>query len=204
MKKLFTLSFIFIIGAVFCGCAPSVRLETKLPDTTFLDKSPLRVALYIPEATRNYTEGTRLEDRCGFAARGLAPNRYGEIFAETVQGSLSQVFKEVTPAKRPVEEGYDLIIQAEFTELAYKIGCRPDPVGYFILKGTFRALDAKGAEVWRSNLTSSKVESPIELRYRYEKVIPSAIASLVGSWTQGLLAAPQIQKLSSSRSAKSE
>jgi hypothetical protein len=203
MKKILFLAFVFMISAVFCGCAPtSVSIKTELPDTMNLDKSPLRVALYIPESTRNYTEGTRLKDGCGFAARGLAPNRYGEIFAEAVQGTLSQVFKEVMPVKRPVAEGNDLIIQAEFTEFAYKIGCRPDPVGYFILNGTFRALDTNGAEIWRSNLTSRKVESPIELRYRYEKVIPSTMATLVGDWTKELLAVPQIQKMSSGRNIK--
>jgi hypothetical protein len=202
MKRMAALSLVLILCTVFCGCARNFELQTELPDTAILDKSPLRVALYIPDSTRNYTEATPLPSRCGFAARGLAPNKYGAVFAETVQGTLGQVFKEVTPISRPVEEGYDFIIQAEFTELAYKLGCRPDPVGYFILKGSLRALDAKGNEVWRSNMASNKVESPIEMRYNYEKVIPSAIATMVGSWTQGLLAAPQIQQLSNSRAIK--
>jgi len=202
MKKILFLAFVFLVSSVFCGFAKDFQLQSELPDTMILDKSPLRVALYISESTRNYTEGTRLKDGCGFAARGLAPNRYGEIFAETVQGTLSQVFKEVTIVKHSAAEGNDLIIQAEFTELAYKIGCRPDPVGYFILKGTFRALDKNGAEIWHSNLMSRKVESPIELRYKYEKVIPSAMATLIGDWTKELLAVPQIQAMSGDRSIK--
>jgi hypothetical protein len=199
MKKLVILSLFLMMCMFFYGFGGTPTLETVLPDTAILDKSPLNVALYIPDSTRNYTEGTRHESRCGFSAKTLEQNRYGAVFAETVQGTLGQVFKSVTPIKRSVEEGYDLIIQAEFTELGYKIPCRPDPVGYYIINGAFRALDAKGNEIWRSDLTSKKVESPIELRYRYEKVIPSAIAEVVGSWTQALLTAPQIQKLSNSR-----
>lgn len=199
MKKMAILLLILMMCTVFYGFGGSAPLETVLPDTAILDKSPLNVALYIPESTRNYTEGKRLESICNFAAVSpLKPDRYGEVFAETVQGTLKQIFKSVTPIKCPVEEGYDMIIQAEFTELEYKQGCRPDPVTYFVINGTLRALDTKGNEIWRSNLTSKKVEAPIELRYRHEKVIPSAIASVVGSWTQELLAAPQIQKLSNS------
>jgi hypothetical protein len=186
MKKILFLAFVFMISAVFFGCAGNVQLQTELPDTMILDKSPLRVALYIPDSTRNYTEATRLKDRCGFSS-GEWANRYGEIFAEAVQGTLSQVFKEVKPVRRPVAEGNDVIIQAEFTELAYKRGCRPDPVAYIILNGNFRALDKNGAEIWRSNLTSRKVESPLEMRYTVEKVIPSAMATLVGEWTKELL-----------------
>lgn len=200
MKKLFAVSFFFIISAVFCGCAINPHLETELPDTTVLDKSQLRVALYIPESTRNYTEGTHIKNACNFGV-GFAPNRYGEIFAETVQGTLSQVFREVIPIRHPVEEGYDLIVQAEFTEFVYRFSCMADNVGYYILKGTFRALDYKGAEIWRSNLTEKKFDSSGVLFATY---IPSIIASLVGSWTQELLTAPQIQQLSGSQSIRNE
>jgi len=202
MKKTLFLAVVFMISAGFYGCiGPNVQLQTELPDTMILDKSPLRIALYIPESTRNYTQATRLNDRCGFSSGELA-NRYGEIFSEAVSGTLKQVFKEVKPVSRPVAEGNDLIIQAEFTELAYKRGCRPDPVAYIILNGNFRALDKNGAEIWRSNLTSRKVESPLEMRYTVEKVIPSAMATLVGEWTKELLAVPQIQKMSSSQTIK--
>jgi hypothetical protein len=207
MKKRLALAVLFIVVvAFFCGCAGqrNIQLRSELPDTTILDKSPLKVALYIPDSTRNYMEATELQSKCGLAASRLAPTRFGEVFAETVQGTLSQVFQKVTPARQPVEGGHDLIIQAEFNEFAYKPGCRPDPVTYFVLKGTFRAVDTNGAEIWRSPLTSSRVEAPIEQRYNFEKVIPSAIASLVGSWIQGLMTAPEIKKLSSSRAVKSE
>ncbi len=191
-----------VMVAIFSGCAgpqSNIQLQAELPDTAMLEKSPLKVALYIPESTRNYTQATEIQSRCGFHDRGWASARYGGVFAETVQGTLSQVFQKVTPIGRPVEGGHDLIIQAELNELAYKPGCRPDPVTYFVVNGTFRAVDANGIEVWRSPLTSKKVEASIGERYKLNTIIPGAIASMVGSWTQQLLAAPEIKKRSGSR-----
>ncbi|MCX5828246.1 MAG: hypothetical protein NTV58_09645 [Deltaproteobacteria bacterium] len=203
MKKHSVLTVLFIVMVVFfCGCAGpqrNIQLQAELPDTAMLEKSPLKVALYIPDSTRNYTQATEIKSRCGFHDRGWAPARYGEVFAETAQGTLSQVFQKVTPIGRPVEGGHDLIIQAELNELGYKPGCRPDPATYFVLKGTFRAVDTNGVEIWRSPLTSKKVEASIGERYKLDTIIPGAIASMVGSWTQQLLTAPEIKKRSGSR-----
>jgi hypothetical protein len=176
-----------------CGCSYSFHMESTLPDTAMVDKSPLKVAVYIPQSTLDYTQPTLIKTICA-GGGGFAPNNFGVIFAETVRGTMGQVFQETTPINQPLAKGHDLIIQAELKEMIYKFGCMGDPIGYYLFKGTFRAVDAQGTEIWRSKQTESKFQHPGGLLFK--DAIPAVTAALVGQWTQELLAAPQIQRLS--------
>jgi hypothetical protein len=192
------LALLLLASSVFVGCAQvrNFPLQTDLPDTSMLGKSNLRVALYIPDSTRNYRVATRIPSVCGFGAE-YAPNRFGALFAETLEGTLRQVFQEVTPISQPVALGYDLIIQAEFREFVYKLNCMADPTGYNILKGFFHAVDGQGVEIWQSRITESTMKHPGGLLHK--DAIPAMYTAFIGKWTEELLAAPPIQQLAASR-----
>jgi hypothetical protein len=173
------------------GCAYHANLtnvKPKLPDTAIHDKLPLKVALYIPESTRNYTQPTDVSHGC------LAihvTGDFGQIFAGTVEGTLKQVFKELNVVKQPSAGNYDILVEADMTEYIYKAGCIANPSSYGIVKGNIRALDGNGREIWRSRETSKTSN----FTSSWEEFVPESMTSLVGTWAQELISQPQIRQL---------
>jgi hypothetical protein len=191
MNVRFSHLFLAVILAALCGCTYGFRMEPSLPDTEMLQKSPLRVAVYIPQSTLDYREPKQIKNICA-GGGGFAPNDFGIIFAETVKGTMAEVFREAVPISRPFEPGHDFVVQAEMLEMIYKFGCMGDPGGFYVLRGSFRAVDGSGKELWRSPTAERKTgSSGLGL---FKDAIPSIMASLVGDWTKELLAAPEIQR----------
>lgn len=183
--------FLFAISATFFGCAYNADLtysKAELPDTMILDKLPLKAALYIPESTRNYTQPTDVSRGClAMHVRG----KFGQIFAGTVEGTLKQVFEELTVVRQPAAGDYDVLVEADMTEYIYKAGCMGNPGSYGIVKGHIRALDENGREIWRSKQTSKRSS----FTGLWEVFVPESITSLVGTWAQELTSQPQIRQL---------
>lgn len=179
------------ISATLFGCAYNADLtnsKPELPDTVILDKLPLKAALYIPESTRNYTEPTDVSRGC-LAMHVTGP--FGQIFAGTVEGTLEQVFENLTIVKKPAAGAYDILVQADMTEYVYKAGCMGNPGSYGIVKGNIRVLDGNGREIWRSKETSKRSS----FTGRWQDFVPESMTSIVGTWAQELTSQPQIRQL---------
>jgi len=117
--------------------------------------------------------------------------KFGQIFAETVEGTLKQVFVDLTVVKKPAPGVYDILVEADMTEYVYKAGCMGNPGSYGIVKGSIRVLDANGREIWRSQETSRKSS----FTGSWQEFVPESMTSLVGSWAQELTNQPQIRQL---------
>jgi hypothetical protein len=153
-----------------------------------LDKLPLKAALYIPESTRNYTQPTDVSRGClAMHVRG----KFGQLFAETVEGTLKQVFEDLTIVRQPAAGAYDVLVEADMTEYSYKAGCMGNPGSYGIVKGNILVLDGNGREIWRSKETSKRSS----FTGSWEEFVPESMTSLVGTWAQELTSQPQIRQL---------
>ena len=116
---------------------------------------------------------------------------FGQIFAGTVEGTLEQVFKDLTIVKQPAPGAYDILVEAGMTEYVYKAGCMGNPGSYGIVRGNIRALDGSGREIWRSKETSKRSS----FTGHWEDFVPESMTSLVGAWVQELTSQPQIRQL---------
>lgn len=173
------------------GCAYHADLvdaRPQLPDAAVLDRLPLRAALYIPPATRHFTQPTDVSSGClAMHVRG----KFGELFAGTVEGTLKEVFDGLTVVPQPAAGPHDLLVEAAMTGYVYKAGCMGNPGSYGIVKGSIRVSDQSGREIWRSQET----EKRSAFTGSWEEFVPESMASLVGSWAQELTSQPQIRQL---------
>ena len=177
--------------AALFGCAYHADLtnvKPELPDSAILDKVQLKAALYIPESTRNYKQPTDVSRGC---LRMHVRGNFGQIFAGTVEGTLKEVFDDLTIVRQPAATGYDILVIAEMTEYVYKAGCMGNPGSYGIVKGNILALDGSGREVWRSNVTSKRSG----FTGSWQEFVPESMTSLVGTWAQELTSQPEIKQL---------
>jgi hypothetical protein len=179
------------MSAALSGCAYHADLANVgplLPDEAILDKIPLKAAVHIPESTRNYTQPNDVSSGC--LAMHVTGN-FGRIFAGTVEGTLKQVFDDLTVVSQPAAGAYDILVEAEMTEYVYKAGCMGNPGSYGIVKGSIRALDATGREIWRSQQTLKKSS----FTGSWQEFVPESMTSLVGTWALELTSQPQIRQL---------
>lgn len=179
------------MSSTLFGCAYHASLvnsRLELPDTMILDKLPLKSALYIPESSRNFTQPTDVSSGC-LAMHVTGP--FGQIFAGTVEGTLKQVFDDLTIVNQPVPGAYDILIEAGMTKYVYKAGCMGNPGSYGIVNGYMRVFNKDGLEIWRSTETSKRSG----FTGHWEEFVPESMAALVGSWAQELTSQPQIRQL---------
>lgn len=184
-------SIVVTVSVGLSGCAYNASLANsrpQLPDTAILDKLPLRAAVYVPESTRNYTQPTDVSRGC--LAMNVTGN-FGQIFAGTVEGTLKQIFDDLTVVRQPGPGAYDVLVEADMVEYLYKAGCMGNPGSYAIVKGNIRVLDVSGREIWRSSHTSRRSS----FTGLWQVFVPESISSLVGSWAQELTSQPQIRDL---------
>jgi hypothetical protein len=191
MNILVIVSISITMSATLLSCAyhaDLAKVKPQLPDAAILDKLPLKAAVFIPESTRNYTQPTDVSRGC--LAMHVTGN-FGQIFAGTVEGMLKQVFDDLTVVRQPAAGAYDILVEADMTEYVYKAGCMGNPGSYGIVKGSIRALDTNGREVWRSKETSKRSS----FTGSWQDFVPESMTSLVGTWTQELTSQPQIRQL---------
>ena len=186
---LYFLMLLLLIATFGCAYSTNIVDATPvLPNTATLNKSPLKAALYIPESTRNYTQPTDASHGCiAMHIKG----KFGQIFAGTVEGTLKQIFNDLTVVTQPVASSYDILVEADLQEYIYKAGCMANRESYGIVKGNIWVLDGKGQEIWRSKETSKRSS----FTSTWEELIPESMASLVGTWAKELTSQPQIRQL---------
>jgi len=185
------LLFSIALSAALSGCAYYADLahsRPQLPDSMILDKLPLKAALFIPESTRNFTQPTDVSSGC--LAMHVTGN-FGQLFAGTVEGTLKQVFDDLTVVRQPAPGAYDILVEADLKEYVYKAGCMGNPGSYGIVKCNIRALDGTGREIWRSKETSKRSS----FTGSWEEFVPESMTSLVGAWAQELTSQPRIRQL---------
>jgi hypothetical protein len=191
MNILVIISVLITMSANLLSCAyhaDLAKVKPQLPDAAILDKLPLKAAVFIPESTRKYTQPTDVSRGC--LAMHVTGN-FGQIFAGTVEGMLKQVFDDLTVVRQPAAGAYDILVEADMTEYVYKAGCMGNPGSYGIVKGSIRALDTNGREIWRSKETSKRSS----FTGSWQDFVPESMTSLVGTWTQELTSQPQIRQL---------
>jgi hypothetical protein len=182
-----------ILFVFLWGCSYNANLNNvnpKIPNIALNSKLPLKVALYIPESTRNYSQPTDVSHGCiGMHVTG----NFGQIFAGTVEGTLKQVFEELNVVKQPSAGNNDVLVEADMTEYIYKAGCAANRSSYGTVKGDIWALDRHGKEIWRSKETSKTLDFYESGSGTWQEFVPKSMASLIGTWAQELISQPQIK-----------
>ncbi|MBM4270595.1 MAG: hypothetical protein FJ139_00310, partial [Deltaproteobacteria bacterium] len=204
-KKWLFLPLCLAVATALAGCGPiNLNLRPDVPNLHIYDRMPVRVALLVPESTRNFSMGIKEESGC-LGQQDIAPMKsYGEVFEETVNGVFSQIFKETVLVRQPRVQGYDFTVEATMDYFSYRLGCLiSPPIFSYTVKGGMRVLDSGGREIWRSKTTSKKVDinvmpmafSPAGIYEQMAKDISAVIASLAGGWGYELKTSPDVQQL---------
>lgn len=106
------MSLAIVMSATLVSCAyyaDLANVRPQLPDAAILDKLPLQAALYIPDSTRNYTQPTDVSSGC---LAMHVTGKFGQIFAGTVEGTLRQVFEDLTVVKQAAAGAFDVLVEA--------------------------------------------------------------------------------------------
>jgi hypothetical protein len=185
---------IFRIGlfALLMGCVTGPVVEPIIPPLAVSSKIPLRVALVIPESTHAFSK----TDHFGVCGGGGVGDftAYGAVLEQSAKDIFSSLYEDVTLVRESIQGlQSDAILEMTMTKFSYKWPC-PASAGVWLMpEGTFRAIDRRGIEVWRSQTTSRKLEIANEWHNTEEKQtqrISSAIANLVTKWAEEISRVP--------------
>jgi hypothetical protein len=180
-----------VMASALSGCAyyaDLAQVTPQLPNAAVLDTLPLKAAVFIPASTRNFSQPTDVSRGC-LAMHVIGD--FGRIFAGTVEGTLQMVFDDLAVVDQPAPGPYDILVEAQMTEYVYKAGCMGNPGSFGTVKGSMRALDGKGREIWRATETSRRSN----FTGSWQEFVPESMTSLVGTWVQELTSQPQIRQM---------
>ena len=146
----------------------------------------MKVAVIVPSASRQVTQAISLPTGC--FAMSITPAPHGEIFAQTIQGVFAQYFDSVVLLDAaPAPSDAQLVVEATLSSIGVKFACLASPDFFGEAKGSFRALDSNGAELWRSGRNSSHVTDGLPMTMGpYQTIMPKAMSALAASWASDL------------------
>lgn len=194
-------SFYICLLLLLSGCSlPELRPE--IPTVSVGEKQHIKVAVLIPQSTRNLTEVTLLPSICGGGSSGSGSGsggdfykkNYGVAFENAVTGIFSQMFDQVDIVLAlPQQRDYSIIFEATLTQVYIKPGCFIAN-GAVAFVGALRAVDTAGNEVWRSKNTSKQFEEIVKFPPKgleeYSKLLSSSIVKFVEEWASELKTLP--------------
>jgi hypothetical protein len=177
---------------LLAGCVGGPVVEPAIPPLVVSSKIPLRVALVVPESTRTFSKTNHIGPCGSGGVRDFAA--YGAVLEQSVRDIFSSLFEEVTVVRETIQGfGSDATLEVTMSKFSYKWPCPLSPGVWLMPEGTFRAIDRRGIEVWRSQTTSRELEIANEWHNTEEKQtsrISSAIANLVTKWAQEISRVP--------------
>jgi hypothetical protein len=191
--------------AVLMGCVVVVPAESPDPPPLVVAaKIPLKVALVIPESTRAFSHTTDLPGPCiGGAIHFTA---YGVVLEQSAKDIFSSLFEEVTVVRESLQAVQaEAILEVTMTKFGSKFACRISPYFTLMPEGTFRAIDRRGTEVWRSQTISNPFTREVQFTFRgpnsgglsweekERQDVSSSIANLVTTWAQEISKVPIAQ-----------
>jgi hypothetical protein len=175
------------------GCTMSLNLSPQIPLVNNGPKAPLKVAVIVPQASRDFNQAATFPAGCISLHTGPAP--HGQIFLQTVQGILEEYFEQVVILDAPPgPNDAQLTVEAVLTGIGMKTACDVSPEFYAEAKGSFRTLDSQGRETWRDPHGSARVSESMPGDVGpYHSIMPKAMAALVSSWAADLMMSPVVR-----------
>lgn len=171
---------------LLAGCATAGPVSMAPSKLNISERNPINAAIIVPAASRALSITRYVASSCFSSGDPKAP--FGQVFAETVQHRFSQLFDRVSMVGSVSEaKDADSIFEVSLTDLTYKHGCMAAPEAGFTAKGSLRALDGNGKEIWRSPRTESRLEySGMADTLNLGSDITKRIAGLVEDWVMEL------------------
>jgi len=176
------------------GCTMTLKLAPQIPQVNNGQKVPMKVAVIVPEASRNISQATAFPTGCFQLSTNPAP--HGQIFVQTVQGILDQYFDQVVMLDAPpAPKDAQLVVEAVLSGIGMKAACMASPDFYAEANGSFRAMDSSGHEIWRDTRTSARETQGMPMAMGpYHAIMPKAMADLVAYWATDLVMSPAVRE----------
>ena len=129
MKNKYFILFLLSSCFLYCGCIATATLDGIGPSNTFLNKSKIKVGLYIPPDIKNRSTTVKpYTVECWvYSARILT----GDGYSTAIHRGLSSCIENVQLSDNPISpevakrEGFDLYIIPEIINEKATIGVRP-------------------------------------------------------------------------------
>lgn len=178
-----------MVAATAAGCVTvSPNLHTA-PTTTFVSadsRRPLSVGVVMSDQTRAFSQAHELPTECITGGIGFAPTPYGQTLETALRDSLGRVFDTVAMI-RPADprDGYDALFEAELSDVGFRFGCMISPAQFGEVRGSLRALDAEGREVWRSATVSGRGDVGFQMAFDFGPIVGDAVSKALGQMVDG-------------------
>ena len=170
-------------------------LKKEMPGMEIGSKIPLKVALFIPEASRKLT----VIEHPG-CIDSITPAPFGEFFQDSAREVFSRVFSEISSIQSmyEAERGeFDAVLEATLRNLDWAFACALDNPNHHInAQGSLRVMDRKGKVVWQSKKTDQAYRTPHvsnvkNLNEDVGEYISKAILLLNEGWAGELINSPE-------------
>lgn len=195
-KTIFSLVLVLM---ALSSCAPVVRVDhinPVLPDIQLRNKYPMKVALIVPDTTRNVSTVGIMRSTCIGGVSDIVPYSYGNTFKDIAIGTFSKMFSEVDLLKGfTAEKDYDLFIEATLTSLAFKNGCQADPGNFFHAAGTVKLFDNDFREISPGYQGAATETWQFWTSVPAGTVIGSVLSSLVNKYAHEVSVSPSFVQL---------
>jgi hypothetical protein len=171
----------------------TLHLAPQIPQVNSGQKVPIKVAVIVPESSRNLNQAAALPTGCFQMTTNPAP--HGQIFVQTVQGIMEQYFDQVVMLDAPpAPKDAALVVEAALTGIGMKAACIASPDFYAEATGSFRAMDPQGHELWRDTRSSARESEGLPMAMApYHTIMPKAMADLVSYWATDLVMSPAVR-----------
>jgi hypothetical protein len=181
-----------LAGVMLIGCA-TIRPDLKpMPSSLFVVKrAPLKIAVIVSPDARNLTTLTELPTFC-WGGITVEKAGYGQLFEQTLRDTLAQAYEQVDLVSSvPNDATHHAVLIASISQVAYRFGCPASPENYAEVSGSLSAVDAQGKEVWRSGVTSKRVDAGMPMMLggidqKYGEDISKTMSALAAEWAQEL------------------
>jgi hypothetical protein len=147
---------VLVLPLLAGACAVAPTMEVMPSAVSAARRHQAAVALAVPAETRTLRVPTLLPTGCLTGGFTIDAD-YGGTFARAVRERLAAMFSEVVEVGSGPRAGtYPLTFEAEMSQVGYKLGCMVSPETYVQIKGSLRAVDGQGREVWRADTQSKR------------------------------------------------
>jgi len=181
-----------VLALAAAGCVPvTPNLQTTPTLTSVGERKPLKVAVVVPEATRAFSAAHEIPGICLGGMITFVPTPYGQQLATTVDDRFRRLFDNVAVldagGKR---DGYDAIFEIGITDVGFQFGCGISPAQHAEVRGSIRAIDPEGREMWRSPTQQARADVPFAMVFDINPIVGNGISQAIGnladSWTREL------------------
>jgi caspase domain-containing protein len=168
---------LFVAACV--AVAPTLKTTPTL--TAFsAERQPIEVAILLPEAARNFTQAREIPGTC-IGAVTFTPVNYGQNLAMTLEDRFRRQFDKVSIIDQAADRNrFDAVFEIGISDVGFQFGCLMAPQQHALVTGSLRAIDADGAEMWRSPTTQGRHDAPMSMGMDFNGIIGSDISQAQG------------------------